>query len=233
MNLYRVTYREWNGSFSDMYDCEELSVGENENEAIARVREIAGKDARDFEAVKVTNVFGRKIIFEHDTTQKLNPEEINISTIASDVNRQNIFDMIMEEACRQWCCFADEAPERKTGDGFANFFYEIFREKEKEYLESYKELHKGEAHSQANITERRIESRLVNDTQIIATVDNDDNSIDIAVNVDDEPLVTLNVSVNEDKITIRKWIGCGDSIDEQINIDDIYEQEQDSEMTMQ
>lgn len=233
MNLYRVTYREWNGSFSDMYDCEELSVGENEQEAIARVKEITDKDARDFEAEKISNVFGRKIIFEDDNIQKLDTDEINISTIASDINRQNIFDMVMEEACRQWCCFIDEAPERKDGEGFADFFYEIFKEKEQEYLESYKELHKGEAHSHANIIEQKIESRLVNDSQIIAAVDNEDNSIDIAVNVEDEPLVTLNISVNEDTITIRKWIGCGDSVDEQINIDDIYDQEQDSEMSMQ
>lgn len=140
MNLYRVTYRQWNGSFSDLYDCEELSVGENEQEAIARVKEIADSDARDFEAEKITKVFGRKIVFEGDTAQKLNSEEINISTIASDINRQNIFDMVIEEACRQWCCFTDEAPERKTGEGFANFFYEIFKEKEQEYLENYEEM---------------------------------------------------------------------------------------------
>lgn len=140
MNLYRVTYKQWNDSFSGMYDCEELSVGENEQEAIARVKEIADSDAREFEAEKITKVFGRKIIFEGDTVQNLNPEVINISTIASDINRQNIFDMVIEEACRQWCCFADEAPERKTGEGFANFFYEIFKEKEQEYLENYEEM---------------------------------------------------------------------------------------------
>lgn len=233
MNLYRVTYKQWNGSFSDMYDCEELSVGENEQEAIARVKEIVDSDAREFEAEKITKVFGRKIVFESDAAQKLNTEVINISTIASDINRQKIFDMVIEEACRQWCCFTDEAPERKTGEGFANFFYEIFKEKEQEYLENYKEIHREDVNSQTNITERKIESGLENNTQIIAAVDNDDNSIDIAVNVADEPLVTLNVSVNDDTITIRKWIGHGDSMDEHINIGDIYEQEQDTEITMQ
>lgn len=142
MNLYRVTYREWNSSFSDMYDCEELSVGENEEEAIERVKEIAGKDARDFEAVRVLNVFGRKIIFEDYSVQTLDTDEINISNIASDVNKQNIFDMVIEEACRQWCCFVDEAPERKTGEGFAEFFYEIFKAKQDEYLEAYNEINK-------------------------------------------------------------------------------------------
>lgn len=140
MNLYRVTYREWNDSFSDMYDCEELSVGENEQEAIARVKEIAEKDARDFEAEKISKVFGRKITFEDDSAQKLDTDEINISSIASDINKQNIFDMVIEEACRQWCCFIDEAPERKDGEGFAKFFYEIFKAKQDEYLEAYNEL---------------------------------------------------------------------------------------------
>ena len=142
MNLYKVTYREWNGSFSDMYDCEELSVGENEKEAIARVKKIAGNDARDFEAERITNVFGKKIIFENEQKQVLNSEEINIETIAADINRQNIFDMVIEEACRQWCCFIEESPERKDGEGFADFFYEIFKEKEQEYLENYNEIQK-------------------------------------------------------------------------------------------
>lgn len=142
MNLYKVTYREWNGSFSDMYDCEELSVGENEKEAIERVKKIAGNDARDFEAERITNVFGRKIVFENEQKQVLNSEEINIETIAADINRQNIFDMVIEEACRQWCCFIEESPERKDGEGFADFFYEIFKEKEQEYLENYNEIQK-------------------------------------------------------------------------------------------
>ncbi len=43
--------------FSDMYNCEQLSVGENETEAIDRVKEVADKDARNFEAKAVTNVF--------------------------------------------------------------------------------------------------------------------------------------------------------------------------------
>lgn len=142
MNLYRVTYREWNGSFSDMYDCEELSVGENEKEAITRVKKIAGNDARDFEAERITNVFGKKIVFENEQKQVLNSEEINIEIIAADINRRNIFDMVIEEACRQWCCFIEESPERKDGEGFADFFYEIFKEKEQEYLANYNEIQK-------------------------------------------------------------------------------------------
>ena len=47
--------------------------------------------------------------------------------------------MVIEEACRQWCGFIDEVPERKDGEGFAKFFYDIFKEKEQEYIESYDE----------------------------------------------------------------------------------------------
>lgn len=34
----------------------------------------------------------------------------------------------LEEACRQWCDFIDEAPERKNGIGFADFYEEIKRQ---------------------------------------------------------------------------------------------------------
>ena len=139
MNLYSVTYREWNTYFSDMYKCEKLSVGKNKQEAIDRVKEVAAKDARFFEAEEITTVFGHKVIFGDDNAQLLDADKIDISTIASNINKQNIFDMVIEEACRQWCCFIDEAPERKDGDGFAKFFYDIFKEKEQEYLEAYNE----------------------------------------------------------------------------------------------
>lgn len=32
---------------------------------------------------------------------------------------------IVEEACRQWCDFIEDAPERKSGDGFWDFVQEI------------------------------------------------------------------------------------------------------------
>lgn len=34
-------------------------------------------------------------------------------------------DAILEECCRQWCEFLDEAPERGTGEGFADFYHEL------------------------------------------------------------------------------------------------------------
>lgn len=40
----------------------------------------------------------------------------------------------LEEACRQWCDFIDEAPERKDGIGFADFYEEIKRQMIKEEI---------------------------------------------------------------------------------------------------
>lgn len=68
---------------------------------------------------------------------------MDIQDIARSREKQAIFNMVLEEACRQWCDFIDEAPERKDGDGFANFFYEIFEDKEKEYLEQFLDLNDG------------------------------------------------------------------------------------------
>lgn len=58
---------------------------------------------------------------------------------ASEI-REKIFPMVLEEACRQWCAFIDDAPERADGEGFAEFFFEIFEAKELEYAEQIYEL---------------------------------------------------------------------------------------------
>ena len=60
---------------------------------------------------------------------------MNIYDIARNKSRMLIFNRVIEEACRQWCDLIEDAPERKSGNGFSDFFYEIFEEKEKEYLE--------------------------------------------------------------------------------------------------
>ncbi|MEE0968757.1 MAG: hypothetical protein U0M06_05235 [Clostridia bacterium] len=57
-----------------------------------------------------------------------------------------------------------------------------------------------------------------NATQIYAEVSIDDNSLDVAVLVGDDSLVTLNVSTDGENILIRKWVGYGDSEDDSINI---------------
>ena len=58
LKLYQVSYRVWNSSFSTLSERERLSIGEDEDEAIERIKETADRDARDFTAKEVSNVFG-------------------------------------------------------------------------------------------------------------------------------------------------------------------------------
>lgn len=60
---------------------------------------------------------------------------MNLNDIIGNTDRQQIFDTVLEEACRQWCAFFPDTPDRMDGEGFANFFYEIFDQKEVEYLQ--------------------------------------------------------------------------------------------------
>lgn len=68
---------------------------------------------------------------------------MNIQDIAKSKEKKAVFEMVLEEACRQWCDCIDEAPERKDGEGFSDFFYEIFEDKEKEYVQQVRELNGG------------------------------------------------------------------------------------------
>lgn len=61
-----------------------------------------------------------------------------IKDILRNKSRIEIFDRVLNEACRQWCDLMEEAPERKDGEGFSDFFYEIFAEKEDEYIRDAK-----------------------------------------------------------------------------------------------
>lgn len=70
----------------------------------------------------------------------------------------------------------------------------------------------------------RIETKEIDNRKIIASVDNEDNSIDIAIMINGEPMVTLNVSTNKERVLVRKWIGYGDSEDEEIYLDELYEE---------
>ena len=49
--------------------------------------------------------------------------------------QQRLTDALLEEACRQWCCFIDEVPERLDGIGFSNFCREICEQKTEEYAD--------------------------------------------------------------------------------------------------
>lgn len=68
---------------------------------------------------------------------------MNIQDISKSREKKAVFNMVLEEACRQWCNFIEDAPERKDGEGFADFFYEVFEDKEKEYVEQIRDLHGG------------------------------------------------------------------------------------------
>ena len=68
---------------------------------------------------------------------------MDIQDIAKSREKKAVFDMVLEEACRQWCDCIDDVPEGKDGEGFADFFYEIFEDKEKEYVQQVKEMNGG------------------------------------------------------------------------------------------
>lgn len=69
MNLYMVKYKQWNSYFSENYERERLSVGNNKYEAIAKVKETVSKDAREFAAEKISAVFGYEVKISGDGVQ--------------------------------------------------------------------------------------------------------------------------------------------------------------------
>ncbi|MCI8652135.1 MAG: hypothetical protein HFF11_00370 [Angelakisella sp.] len=56
-------------------------------------------------------------------------------------------DIILEECCRQWCDLLDEAPERGTGEGFADFHRELRGQllKDEDFMETlrFEEMREG------------------------------------------------------------------------------------------
>ena len=64
MNLYNVSLKLWNEAFSGFLNTKMLSVGENREDAINRVKHIIFKDAEgfEFEAEKIDKVMGYDII---------------------------------------------------------------------------------------------------------------------------------------------------------------------------
>lgn len=61
MKLYMVTYGEWNSTFSNLIPRQMLSVGRDEEEAIANAKAEAGSDTRNFSAKEVKAVMGHRI----------------------------------------------------------------------------------------------------------------------------------------------------------------------------
>ena len=64
---------------------------------------------------------------------------MDLRDILESKDRQMVFNTVLEEACRQWCAVIPDVPERMDGEGFADFFYEIFQEKGNEYIREAKE----------------------------------------------------------------------------------------------
>lgn len=64
---------------------------------------------------------------------------MNLQDILENKDQRMVFDAVLEEACRQWCEFIPDAPERMDGEGFAGFFYEIYGQKGNEYIQEAKE----------------------------------------------------------------------------------------------
>ena len=60
LRLFKVTYKEWNHTFSGKNWREMLAVGRDAKDAISRARKEADKDATDFEAWEITNIMGYK-----------------------------------------------------------------------------------------------------------------------------------------------------------------------------
>ena len=48
---------------------------------------------------------------------------MNIQDIAKSREKKAVFQMVLEESCRQWCDGIENTPERKDGEGFTDFFY--------------------------------------------------------------------------------------------------------------
>lgn len=67
LRLFKVTYTEWNHTFSGKNRREMLAVG---RDAISRARKEADKDVTDFEAWVITNIMGYKIAVGEKVLQK-------------------------------------------------------------------------------------------------------------------------------------------------------------------
>lgn len=64
--------------------------------------------------------------FFYDTLEQTGCKKYLSVVVLEDIEE---FEKILEESCRQWCDFIDDAPERKTGEGFVQFFREIREQK--------------------------------------------------------------------------------------------------------
>lgn len=62
MKLFKINYKVWSVYFPEALYRETFSIGNNEEEAIERVKKNCGADAREFKAEAINEVFGYKIM---------------------------------------------------------------------------------------------------------------------------------------------------------------------------
>ncbi|RFZ77803.1 hypothetical protein DS742_16240 [Lacrimispora amygdalina] len=68
---------------------------------------------------------------------------MNANEMCKGDEQEQLIKILLEEACRQWCDFIDECPDRATGEGFGDFFFEIYAEKKDEYATELREIRLG------------------------------------------------------------------------------------------
>jgi|GEM_PF-902481 len=109
------------------------------NEAFAEAMEAGGKkfllDMFSADVVKPPDVEAKPSVIGQIKAAR---ETHNMSKGDEDILSFDDFVTkcrMLDEACRQWCAFIDEAPERRDGEYFTEFFAEICEQKYQEYLE--------------------------------------------------------------------------------------------------
>ena len=65
---------------------------------------------------------------------------MNVSGMRKGNEQEQLIKILLEEACRQWYAFIDEHPDRTTGEGFGDFFFEVYEEKKDEYAAELREI---------------------------------------------------------------------------------------------
>lgn len=68
---------------------------------------------------------------------------MNANEMCKGDEQEQLIKILLEEACRQWCDFIDECPDRATGEGFGDFFFEIYAEKKDMYEKELREIRSG------------------------------------------------------------------------------------------
>ena len=118
MNLYMVKYKQWNSYFSENYERERLSVGNNKYEAIPKVKETVSKDAREFAAEKISAVFGYEVKISSELIRYDKRYDGIMKSLLGRVAVVDNIDSLMGSAVRQyfsWMPFSSSLVNPATG----------------------------------------------------------------------------------------------------------------------